>query len=66
MRAPGHAPLITQLYFAADPVFDGDPAKHFTRDPIIHSAELVRPVMLTGDPKDVRAAVTFELVLATA
>lgn len=66
VRAPGHAPLITQLYFATDPVFDGDPAKNFTRDPLIHTAELVRPVMLTGDPKDVRAAVTFELVLATA
>ena len=62
--APGHKPLITQMYFATDPVFEGDPAKNFARDPVIHTAELIRPVTLSGDPGAVHAAVNFELVLA--
>lgn len=66
VTAPGHKPLITQLYFATDPVFDGDPAKNYTRDSVLRTPELVRPVMLTGDPKAVHAAVNFELVLVKA
>ncbi len=61
--APGHKPLVTQLYFATDPLFDGDPDHNFGRDPLIHSRELVRPVVLTGDPHDVQALVRFDLVL---
>jgi protocatechuate 3,4-dioxygenase beta subunit len=63
VTAPGHKPLTTQLYFATDPVFEGDPDKNFTRDPLITSRELVRPVVLAGDPKEIRADVRFELVL---
>ena len=63
VTAPGHKPLVTQLYFATDPVFEGDPDHNFTRDPTIHSRELVRPVILTGDPHDIQAAVRFELCL---
>ena len=63
VTAPGHKPLVTQLYFATDPVFEGDPDKNFNRDPLIHSRELVRPVMLVGDPKDIYGAVNFELCL---
>jgi len=63
VTAQGHKPLVTQLYFATDPVFEGDPDKNFNRDPLIHSRELVRPVMLVGDPKDIHAAVNFELCL---
>jgi protocatechuate 3,4-dioxygenase beta subunit len=63
VTAPGHRPLVSQLYFATDPVFEGDPVKNFGRDPLITTAELVRPVMLAGDPADVRAVVTFDLVL---
>jgi protocatechuate 3,4-dioxygenase beta subunit len=63
VTAPGHKPLITQLYFATDPVFEGDPDRNFSRDPLVISRELVRPVMLTGDPNDIQANVTFELVL---
>ena len=66
VTAPGHQPLITQLYFATDPVFDGDPDKNFSRDPLILSRELVRPVALVGDPRDIHAAVNFELVLGRA
>jgi protocatechuate 3,4-dioxygenase beta subunit len=63
VTAPGHKPLVTQLYFATDPVFEGDPDRNFGRDPLIHSRELVRPVILTGDPQQIQAAVRFELVL---
>jgi protocatechuate 3,4-dioxygenase beta subunit len=63
VQAAGHRPLVTQLYFATDPVFEGDPARNFGKDPLITSHELVRPVMLAGDPGDVRAVVTFDLVL---
>ena len=63
VTAPGHKPLITQLYFATDPVFDGDPDKNFTKDPLIRSRELVRPVRITGDPKEMYAAVSFELCM---
>ena len=63
ITAPGHKPLTTQLYFATDPVFEGDPAKNYTRDPLIESVDLVRPVTLSGDPKDIHAAVNFEIVV---
>jgi protocatechuate 3,4-dioxygenase beta subunit len=63
VTAPGHRPLVTQLYFATDPVFEGDPDRNLGRDPLVQSRELIRPVLLAGDPGDVRAAVTFELVL---
>jgi len=61
--ASGHKPLVTQLYFATDPVFDGDPDHNFGRDPLLRSRELVRPVVLTGDPHEMQAAVHFDLVL---
>jgi len=63
VRAEGCKPLVTQLYFATDPVFDGDPDKNFQRDELIWDRELVRPVMLKGDPKDMNAVVNFEVVL---
>jgi protocatechuate 3,4-dioxygenase beta subunit len=63
VTAEGHKPLITQLYFATDSAFEGDPDRNYSRDPLIMSRELVRPVMLTGDPKAVQAMVTFEVVL---
>ena len=61
--APGHKTLATQLYFATDPAFDGDPQKNFNRDPVIHTPELIRPVLLTGEPEAIHAAVRFELCL---
>jgi protocatechuate 3,4-dioxygenase beta subunit len=65
VTAPGHKPVITQLYFATDPVFDGDPDKNFHRDPLIISRELVRPVMIKEDPKQIVAVVNFDLVMET-
>jgi protocatechuate 3,4-dioxygenase beta subunit len=64
ITAAGHKPLVTQLYFATDPVFEGDPDRNYSRDPLVLRRELVRSVMLAGDAKVVRASVTFELVLA--
>ncbi len=61
--APGHKTLVTQLYFATDPVFEGDPTKNYARDPLIETSELIRPVMLTGEPNEVHAKVQFELCL---
>jgi catechol 1,2-dioxygenase len=63
VTAPGYKPLVTQLYFATDPVFEGNPGRNFTRDPLIRDRELVRPVTLAGDPKAIHAEVTFEVVL---
>ena len=63
VMAPGHKPLVTQLYFASDPAFDGDPQKNYTRDPLIQTPDLIRPVILTGDPNELRAKVRFELYM---
>jgi protocatechuate 3,4-dioxygenase beta subunit len=63
VMAPGHKALVTQLYFATDPVFEGDPVKNYARDPLIQTPELIRPVMLIGDPNEVHAKVRFELCL---
>ncbi len=61
--APGRKPLVTQLYFETDPVFAGDPDRNFHRDPLVISRELVRPVVLTGGPGAIQAAVDFDLVM---
>jgi catechol 1,2-dioxygenase len=63
VKAPGCKPLVTQLYFATDPAFEGDPDHKFGNDPLLQTRELVRPVLLTGDPGDPMARVTFELCL---
>jgi protocatechuate 3,4-dioxygenase beta subunit len=63
VTAPGHKPLVTQMYFATDPVFEGDPGRNYARDPLIATPEVIRPVTLVGDPKDIHAAVRFEPVL---
>lgn len=63
VTAPGHKPLITQMYFSTDSVFEGDPDRNYSRDPLVMSRELVRPVTLSGDPKTVQANAVFELVL---
>jgi len=63
VSAPGHKPLTTQLYFATDPIFEGDPEHNYTRDPLIRSSELVRPVVLAGDPSEMYALVDFEIVV---
>ena len=66
VTAPGHRPLTTQLYFATDEVFDGNPDKNYSKDPLITARDLVRPVTLTGTPEASTAAVVFELVMGKA
>jgi len=63
VMAPGHRTLVTQLFFATDPVFEGDPVKNYARDPLIQTPELIRPVTLAGEPNEVHAKVQFELCL---
>jgi protocatechuate 3,4-dioxygenase beta subunit len=66
VKAPGCRPLVTQLYFATDPAFEGDPDRKYGNDPVVQSRDLIRPVLLTGDPRDPMAQVVFELVLERA
>jgi protocatechuate 3,4-dioxygenase beta subunit len=66
VTAPGHKPLSTQLYFATDEVFDGNPDANYAKDPLITSRALVRPVALSGPPAAPTASVEFELVLEKA
>jgi protocatechuate 3,4-dioxygenase beta subunit len=63
VTAPGCKRLITQLYFATDPAFEGDPDHNYTRDPLLISRELIRPVTLAGDPDAIHAHVDFDVVL---
>ena len=66
ISAPGHKPLVTQLYFATDPVFEGDPDKNFGKDPLVESRELIRPVTLFEKPAAPHAAVVFEVCIERA
>ena len=66
MTAAGHKPLSTQLYFATDEVFEGNPDVNFKKDPLITSRTLVRPVIMSGTPEAPTAAVAFELVMEKA
>jgi len=65
ISAPGHRTLITQIYFATDPWFDGNPDKNYGKRGLVGNRELVRPVTLfeEGTP---RAAVNFDIVLEKA
>jgi protocatechuate 3,4-dioxygenase beta subunit len=63
VQASGHKPLVTQLYFATDPAFEGDPVRNYSRDSLILSSDLIRPVMLSSEGNAIKASVVFELVL---
>jgi len=66
VQAPGHRTMVTQLYFATDPVFEGDPQKHWQNEPLLDNPELIRPVTLYENPGEVHAAVQFDIVLEKA
>lgn len=66
VKAPKHTTLVTQLYFASDPVFDGDPQANFRRDPLIGDPALIRPVSLVESGSSLMAKCHFDLVLGTA
>src|SRR5215467_11234113 len=61
VQAKGHKPLVTQMYFASDPVFKGDPAKNLNDD--CPTIELVRPILLSDQEDTMGASTTFELVM---
>ena len=63
VHADGRDTLVTQLYFASDPVFEGDPAANFRRDPRIGDAALVRPVELKESGASSVALCRFDLVV---
>ena len=66
ITAPGHKTLITQLYFATDPFFEGDPDKNYRKRSIVGHRELVRPVMLYEKPDVAHTSVTFDICLEKA
>ena len=66
ITAPGHKPLVTQLYFATDPVFEGNPTKNYGKEPLLQTPDLIRPVTLYEKPGDIDAQVLFELCLEKA
>jgi protocatechuate 3,4-dioxygenase beta subunit len=66
ITAPGHKPLVTQVYFATDPFFDGDPDKNYAKNGIVRNRDLVRPVRLYEGPEAPHAAVTMDIVLERA
>ena len=66
ISAPGHKTLITQLYFATDPFFEGDPDKNYKKRSIVGNRELIRPVMLFERPGAAHAGVSFDICLEKA
>ncbi len=63
ITAPGCKPLITQLYFATDPFFEGDPEKNYAKSGLVLHRECVRPVTLLDENTSPRSAVAFDLIL---
>ncbi len=66
ITAPGCKPLITQLYFATDPFFEGDPDKNYQKERQVANRECVRPVSLLDESTSPRAAVIFNVILEKA
>lgn len=62
ISAPGHRTLVTQLYFANDPFFGGNPDRNYSRDSLVER-ELIRPVTLSGQDKSQKSAVVFDICL---
>jgi len=66
ITAPGCKPLVTQLYFATDPFFEGDPDMNYKKRGIVHNRECVRPVTLLDENTSPRSSVIFDLILEKA
>jgi protocatechuate 3,4-dioxygenase beta subunit len=63
ISAPGHHQLVTQLYFANDPFFGGDPEKNYSRDSLV-DRELIRPVAFIEQSSRRQSSVIFDICLA--
>jgi len=66
ISAPGHKTLVTQVYFATDPYFEGNPDRNCHKGGIVQNRESIRPVMLYEGSGAPRAAVAFDIVLEKA
>lgn len=66
ITAPGHKPLITQLYFATDPYFESDLDKNWNKRGIVSNRDLIRPVALYEGPGAPRATTAFDIVMEKA
>lgn len=66
ISAPGHRRLVTQLYFANDPMFEGNPDKTYTKDNLVEHRELIRPVTLTSKDGASYSSVVFNICLEKA
>jgi protocatechuate 3,4-dioxygenase beta subunit len=62
VNAPGHKPLITQLYFDNDSFFGGNPDQNSAANST-GGRELIRPVTLIGQGRQQRASVVFDVCL---
>ena len=62
ITAPGHRQLVTQLYFANDPFFGGNPDSNYSRDSLVER-DLIRPVTLTGQDTSQKSSVVFDICL---
>ena len=65
IAAPGHKTLITQVYFATDPWFEGDVDKNYNKRNLVGNRELVRPVTLYEEGA-AHAMVGFDIILEKA
>lgn len=68
VTAPGYSTLVTQVYFATDPYFEGNPDKNWQKHQIVEHKELILPVKLFDDVSgsdtgQARAEITFDIVL---
>ncbi len=66
ISAPGHKQLITQLYFATDSYFEGDPDRTYAKGSIVGNRELIRPVILYEQPDAAHTSVNFDIILEKA
>lgn len=66
INAPGHRRLVTQLYFANDPVFEGNPDKTYTRDRLVEHRELIRPVTVMNKDHASYSSVVFNICMEQA
>jgi protocatechuate 3,4-dioxygenase beta subunit len=66
ITAPGHRALVTQLYFATDSMFDGDPDKNFGKKDRLVDRDLVMPVTIDSKDKSPLVSVKFNICLEAA
>lgn len=66
INAPGHRRLVTQLYFANDPKFEGNPDVNYNRDSLVWHRELIRPVTSVNVNNATYSSVSFDICLEKA